>query len=311
MPLFETIADLEHSRDIMRPPCAAGLPRWVAGRGDGQEVMLGYSDSNKDGGYLTANWSLHKAERVLVDVHRDAGMRLRLFHGRGGPVGRGGGPSYDAIRAQPRGSRDGGIRLTEQGEIIASKYADPGRRPAQSRNAGGRDPGSEFRRPRAASRAALRSGIGVVTDAFYAAYRELVYETPGFIDYFRATTPLAEIAELNIGSRPASRTASQRIEDLRAIPWVFSWSQCRLMLPGWYGFGSAVEAGCAALPDGVTELQRMHCDWPFLRSLSNMEMVLAKTDMGIAPRYAELVPDAGCASISDASAPNGTALAPC
>ena len=295
VPLFETIADLENSRDVMH--AAFALPayrKWVAGRGDVQEVMLGYSDSNKDGGYLTANWALHKAERVLVDVHRDAGVRMRLFHGRGGTVGRGGGPAYDAIRAQPRGAVDGAIRLTEQGEIIGSKYAD--------RDVGRRNLETLVAATLEASFAGATTSeqdqrfdpvMESLSERSYAAYRSLVYETPGFADYFRASTPVAEIADLNIGSRPASRTASQRIEDLRAIPWVFSWSLCRLMLPGWYGFGAAIETWCAEQPDGMKVLGGMYREWLFFRTvISNMEMVLAKSDLAVASRYADLVPDA-------------------
>jgi phosphoenolpyruvate carboxylase len=295
VPLFETIADLENSRDVMH--AAFALPayrRWVAGRGDVQEVMLGYSDSNKDGGYLTANWALHKAERVLVEVHREAGVRMRLFHGRGGTVGRGGGPAYDAIRAQPVGAVDGAIRLTEQGEIIGSKYADRdvGRRNLETLVAAtleasfaGAAPGGQDKR--------FDPVMESLSGRSYAAYRSLVYDTPGFAEYFRASTPVAEIANLNIGSRPASRTASQRIEDLRAIPWVFSWSLCRLMLPGWYGFGTAIETWCAERPDGLAVLGEMYREWLFFRTIiSNMEMVLAKSDLAVASRYADLVPDA-------------------
>jgi len=295
IPLFETIADLENARGVMRAAFALPAYRgWVARRGDVQEVMLGYSDSNKDGGYLTANWALHKAQRALVEVHREAGVRLRLFHGRGGTVGRGGGPSYDAIRAQPRGAVDGAIRLTEQGEIIGSKYADRdvGRRNLETLVAATLE--ASFQRPGSGeSGGRFDTVMDALSERSYAAYRSLVYETPGFTDYFRASTPIAELAELNIGSRPASRTASQRIEDLRAIPWVFSWSLCRLMLPGWYGFGTAVESWCAARPDGMKILGEMCRDWLFFRTiLSNMEMVLAKSDLAVASRYAELVPDA-------------------
>jgi phosphoenolpyruvate carboxylase len=295
VPLFETIADLENSRDVMHAAFAMPAYRkWVAGRGDIQEVMLGYSDSNKDGGYLTANWALHKAERVLVEVHREAGVRMRLFHGRGGTVGRGGGPAYDAIRAQPRGAVDGAIRLTEQGEIIGSKYAD--------RDVGRRNLETLVAATLEASFAGAASSeqdgrfdpvMESLSERSFAAYRSLVYETPGFAEYFRTSTPVAEIADLNIGSRPASRTASQRIEDLRAIPWVFSWSLCRLMLPGWYGFGTAIETWCTERPDGMKILGDMHREWLFFRTLiSNMEMVLAKSDLAVASRYADLVPDA-------------------
>ncbi len=299
VPLFETIDDLERSATIMR--AAFALPfyrRWLACRDGWQEVMLGYSDSNKDGGYLTANWSLYRAELSLVDAFRDHGVKLRLFHGRGGTVGRGGGPSFEAILAQPAGSVSGGLRITEQGEIIASKYSDPdlGRRNLETLVAATLEASlvdGERLEDRAA---AYYAALDALSKHAHAAYRALVYETPGFVEYFRAATPIAEIAGLNIGSRPASRTASTRIEDLRAIPWVFSWGQCRLMLPGWYGFGLAVDGwltehrgGAAA---GLALLTEMHARWPFFRSmLSNMAMVLAKTDLAIASRYAELVPD--------------------
>jgi phosphoenolpyruvate carboxylase len=294
VPLFETIADLANAPHVMAAAFAQPRYRaWLARRGDVQEVMLGYSDSNKDGGYLTANWALYRAERALVRVHRAAGVRMRLFHGRGGTVGRGGGPTYDAIRAQPPGAVDGAIRLTEQGEIIGSKYADPdvGRRNLEIMVAatleasfdGASDDLAHERFEPVMESLAARS---------LAAYRGLVYETPGFVDYFRAATPIAEIAELNIGSRPAARKPSQRIEDLRAIPWVFSWGLCRLLLPGWYGFGSAVATFCDEHPEGPTLLRAMHADWPFFRTVvSNMEMVLAKSDLAIASRYAGLVAD--------------------
>ena len=249
VPLFETIADLDHCGAIMRE--AFALPsyrRLLVSRDNWQEVMLGYSDSNKDGGYLAANWALYRAETKLVEAFGAHGVKLRLFHGRGGTVGRGGGPSYEAILAQPAGSVTGGLRVTEQGEIIASKYSDPELGPAQSRSAGRGDAGGEPRRRRRhrQPRREIYGAVDELAALALEAYRALVYETPGFVDYFRAATPIAEIAELNIGSRPASRTASTRIEDLRAIPWVFSWGQCRLMLPGWYGFGTAVEAlACA------------------------------------------------------------------
>jgi len=296
IPLFETIDDLARCGDIMR--ASFGVPIYremVRGRGDWQEVMLGYSDSNKDGGYLTANWSLYRGEMLLVDAFRANGIRLRLFHGRGGTVGRGGGPSYDAILAQPTGCVSGGLRITEQGEIIASKYSDPelGRRNLEALVAATLEASLEDTE-RLGRRA---EGYYTIMDALSAhalrAYRALVYETPEFVSYFRAATPIAEIAELNIGSRPSSRTTSLRIEDLRAIPWVFSWGQCRLMLPGWYGFGTAVDAWLAENPRGLGQLADMHARWPFFRSvLSNMAMVLAKTDLAVASRYAELVPDA-------------------
>jgi phosphoenolpyruvate carboxylase len=289
IPLFESIADLGRCGDILGDALDLPLYRsWVAARGGEQEVMLGYSDSNKDGGYFTSNWSLYKAAETLLRVCRSRGVRLRLFHGRGGTIGRGGGPSYEAVLAQPAGSVDGALRLTEQGEVIASKYADPegGRRnletlAAASLEASFREVNYKKRHGDIAEELSARA---------FEAYRALV-GTPGFVEYFRASTPIAEIADLNIGSRPASRLrggrAGERIEDLRAIPWVFSWSQCRLMLPGWYGFGAAVETWGGSL----AELQQMYREWPFFRSvLSNMDMVLAKTDLAIASRYAELVP---------------------
>jgi phosphoenolpyruvate carboxylase len=300
VPLFETIDDLDRSAAIMRG--AFALPRyrrWLEGRHGWQEVMLGYSDSNKDGGYLTANWALYRAELALVDAFRDHGVKLRLFHGRGGTVGRGGGPSFEAILAQPAGSVTGGLRITEQGEIIASKYSDPelGRRNLETLVAATLE-ASVVDGERLEHRAAIYYGVlDALSARAHAAYRGLVYGTPGFLDYFRAATPIAEIAGLNIGSRPASRTASNRIEDLRAIPWVFSWGQCRLMLPGWYGFGAAVDSWLADFREGpeagLALLTEMQARWPFFRSvLSNMAMVLAKTDLAIASRYAELVPDA-------------------
>jgi phosphoenolpyruvate carboxylase len=209
-------------------------------------------------------------------------------------VGRGGGPSYDAILAQPAGTVDGALRLTEQGEVIASKYADPesGRRNLEVLAAATLEASLGRRAPHPNRERHVQIMEALATHALHA-YRALVRETPGFIDYFRASTPLEEIAALNIGSRPASRRGSERLEDLRAIPWVFSWSQCRLMLPGWYGFGAAVEAWLGEKGGTLEELREMQRGWPFFRSvLSNMDMVLAKSDLGIASRYAELVPDA-------------------
>jgi phosphoenolpyruvate carboxylase len=266
--------------------------QWVAGRGEEQEVMLGYSDSNKDGGYVTSNWSLYKAAERLRDVCQPRGVRLRLFHGRGGTIGRGGGPSYEAVMAQPPGTVDGALRLTEQGEVIASKYADAesGRRNLEALTAATLEASLGPRAPR--RREARHAEImEALSRAAFAAYRELV-KAPGFIDYWRESTPIAELSQLNIGSRPASRHATRTVEDIRAIPWVFSWSQSRLMLPGWYGFGTAVESWIAGRKGTLAELREMHASWAFFRSvLSNMDMVLAKTDLAIASRYAELVAD--------------------
>lgn len=295
VPLFETITDLAQCGAIMRAAYAQPhYRRLLAGRGDWQEVMLGYSDSNKDGGYLTANWALYRAEMRLVEACAAHGVKLRLFHGRGGTVGRGGGPSYEAILAQPAGSVTGGLRVTEQGEIIASKYSDPelGRRNLEALVAATMEASLDDVEQIGERAGDYHQALDELSAHALAAYRALVYDTPEFVAYFRGSTPIAEIAELNIGSRPASRTSSIRIEDLRAIPWVFSWGQCRLMLPGWYGFGAAVEAWLAQRPDGTALLREMHERWPFFRSvLSNMAMVLAKTDLAVASRYAELVAD--------------------
>ena len=296
VPLFETIEDLRGCGAIMDELFAIPYYRkLLASRSNTQEVMLGYSDSNKDGGYLTANWELYKAELELVKVFEKHGIELRLFHGRGGTVGRGGGPSYDAILAQPPGSVNGQIRITEQGEVIASKYSNPeiGRRNLETLIAATMEAtllhhhGADSAMPEY-----HRIMEALSLDAF-AAYRRLVYETPGFTDYFFAATPIREIAELNIGSRPSARKASDRIEDLRAIPWVFSWSLSRTLLPGWFGYGSAVKQFIEREGEtGLAQLQTMYQNWPFFRGLmSNMDMVLSKTDMGIASRYAELVED--------------------
>ncbi|MCP5248248.1 MAG: phosphoenolpyruvate carboxylase [Candidatus Accumulibacter sp.] len=295
VPLFETIDDLQRAPTVMHR--LFSLPAYralVAARDDQHEVMLGYSDSNKDGGFLTSGWELYKAEIGLTRVFAEHGIRLRLFHGRGGSVGRGGGPSYDAILAQPAGAVSGQIRITEQGEVIASKYANPevGRRNLEILAAATLEETLLGTDRDGAPTDDFHQAMEALSTLAYGAYRQLVYETPGFTRYFRESTPILEIAALNIGSRPASRTASERIEDLRAIPWVFSWAQCRLMLPGWYGFGSAVERWREANPAGLALLQEMFRRWPFFRTLlSNMDMVLAKSDLAIASRYAELVSD--------------------
>ena len=293
-PLFETIGDLQHSARIMDALFAVpGYRRLVGARGV-QEVMLGYSDSNKDGGYLTSVWELYKAERALIEVFRRHDVRLRLFHGRGGSVGRGGGPSYEAILAQPPGALQGAIRVTEQGEVIAGKYSNPevGRRNLETIAAATLE-ATLLEAERPPPPADYLEILEQLSGHAFRAYRALVYETPDFDVYFRQSTVLEEIATLNIGSRPASRSKRQGIEDLRAIPWVFSWAQCRLMLPGWYGFGAAVARWTADHPkDGLARLQAMHDGWGFFRTtLSNMDMVLAKSDIAIASRYAELVED--------------------
>jgi phosphoenolpyruvate carboxylase len=295
VPLFETIDDLQRGASILE--AALDLPVYralVTSRGERQEVMLGYSDSNKDGGYLAANWALYRAELDLVESARKTGIRLRLFHGRGGTVGRGGGPSYDAILAQPPGAVNGSLRITEQGEVIAAKYAEPriARRNLESLVA-------------ATLESTLLDVEGLGDDAEPAyqvlddlaaraqrAYAELVHETPGFVEYFKASTPVSEISALNIGSRPTSRKPTTSISDLRAIPWVLAWSQSRVMLPGWYGTGTAFADWIAGGQGRLDVLADLYTRWPFFATvLSNMAQVLAKADMGLAARYSELVPD--------------------
>ena len=307
VPLFETIEDLRNAAPIMRDFYALpGLAALIQRSGGEQDIMLGYSDSNKDGGIFTSNWELYRAEIALVEVFDELGAsghptRLRMFHGRGGTVGRGGGPSYQAILAQPPGTVRGQIRLTEQGEVIGSKYANPeiGRRNLETLVAATLE-ATLLQATKPASKTFLAVAHELSAHSM-AAYRALVYETPGFADYFFSATPLREITELNIGSRPASRKSTQAIEDLRAIPWGFSWGQCRLTLPGWFGFGSAVHAfihgaagehNAAQAKERTALLQKMQRQWPFFQTLlSNMDMVIAKSDMALAARYSELVAD--------------------
>ena len=295
VPLFETIQDLRACVGVMdRLLSIPEYRKLVDSQGGEQEVMLAYSDSNKDGGFVTSGWELYKAEIGLVDVFRRHGVRIRLFHGRGGSVGRGGGPSYEAILAQPGGAVQGQIRITEQGEIISSKYSNPdvGRRNLETLVSATLE-ATLLQDESPAPDPAFLETMDELSAAAFAAYRGLVYETDGFERYFWASTVITEIASLNIGSRPASRKKTTAIGDLRAIPWVFSWAQCRLMLPGWFGFGSAVKAYIDAHPkDGLEALKAMYVSWPFFRTLlSNMDMVLAKSSLAIASRYARLVED--------------------
>ncbi|HET6736030.1 phosphoenolpyruvate carboxylase [Mycobacterium sp.] len=295
VPLFETIDDLQRGSSILEAVLEFPLYRaMVSARGESQEVMLGYSDSNKDGGYLAANWALYRAELDLVESARKTGIRLRLFHGRGGTVGRGGGPSYDAILAQPPGAVNGSLRLTEQGEVIAAKYAEP------------RIAHRNLETLLAATLEATLldvEGLGDAAGPAYdvldelagraqRAYAELVHETPGFVEYFKASTPVSEIGALNIGSRPTSRKPTTSISDLRAIPWVLAWSQSRVMLPGWYGTGTAVEEWIRDGDGRLEVLRDLYRRWPFFATvLSNMAQVLSKSDLGLAARYSELVED--------------------
>jgi phosphoenolpyruvate carboxylase len=295
VPLFETIDDLQRGSSILEAVLDLPLYRAVvSARSDSQEVMLGYSDSNKDGGYLAANWALYRAELDLVASARKTGIRLRLFHGRGGTVGRGGGPSYDAILAQPPGAVAGSLRITEQGEVIAAKYAEP------------RIAHRNLETLLAATLEATLldvEGLDEAAEPAYEvlddlaaraqrAYSELVHETPGFVEYFKASTPVSEIGALNIGSRPTSRKPTTSISDLRAIPWVLAWSQSRVMLPGWYGTGTAFESWIAEGDGRLEVLRDLYRRWPFFATvLSNMAQVLAKSDLGLAARYSELVED--------------------
>ena len=306
VPLFETIEDLRNAVPIMRDFYALpGITKLVQRGGAEQDIMLGYSDSNKDGGIFTSNWELYRAEIALVELFDQLAradtasrpVRLRMFHGRGGTVGRGGGPSYQAILAQPPGTVRGQIRLTEQGEVIGSKYANPeiGRRNLETLVAATLE--ATLLQPTKSATKPFLLAAAELSQNSMAAYRKLVYETPGFTEYFFDSTPIREIAELNIGSRPASRKASQKIEDLRAIPWGFSWGQCRLALPGWYGFGSAIDLflnqeSAPSTKERLALLQQMYRRWPFFNTLlSNMDMVMAKSDLALASRYAELVGD--------------------
>ncbi len=302
VPLFETIADLRNSAGIMREfYTLPGIAAMVQRSGAEQDIMLGYSDSNKDGGIFTSNWELYQAEVALVEdfdrLAQSHNIKLRMFHGRGGTVGRGGGPSYQAILAQPPGTVRGQIRLTEQGEVIGSKYANPeiGRRNLETLVAATLE--ATLLQPTKSAPQNFLETAAHLSQASMNAYRRLVYETPGFEEFFFSATPIREIAELNIGSRPASRKATQKIEDLRAIPWGFSWGQCRLTLPGWFGFGSAVQeflnrSTAKESKAAVALLQKMVKQWPFFKTLlSNIDMVLAKSDLALASRYSELVLD--------------------
>ena len=288
-PLFETIGDLRAAPQTMRTYLSLPLIRELHRRSGVVEVMIGYSDSNKDGSYLTSIWELQKASRALEGVASEAGLKLQLFHGRGGAVGRGGGSSFEALLAQPPGTVNGRIRITEQGEVVANKYGDPElTRQSLETLVAGVVLASLRKDDAGDASAAHGETMDRLSQAAMQGYRKLVYETPGFVDYFFAATPITEISELNIGSRPTSRSATRTIQGLRAIPWVFSWAQSRAMVPGWYGVGSAVKDTKA----DIGMLKELYASWPFFRSaLSNMEMVMVKSDLSIAQRYSELVED--------------------
>lgn len=293
VPLFETIEDLENSYEVMDKYLSLDIvKKWVSDNRSYQEIMLGYSDSNKDGGYLSSGWSLYKAQQELSSLGEKHNIKVTFFHGRGGTVGRGGGPSYDAIISQPLGSVQDRIRLTEQGEIIAAKYGNSDaayynlealfsaviqRMNADKVNTDIRDIPE------------IQVIMDEIVEDSYNKYRELVFENPNFYNYFFEATPIKEISSLNIGSRPASRKKITDIGGLRAIPWVFSWSQSRIMLPGWYGVGTAFSNFIKKDKGNIEKLRKMYKGWPFFTSLlSNVDMVMSKSDMDIAKEYANL-----------------------
>ena len=293
VPLFETIEDLENSYEVMDKYLSLDIvKKWVSDNRSYQEIMLGYSDSNKDGGYLSSGWSLYKAQQELSSLGEKHNIKVTFFHGRGGTVGRGGGPSYDAIISQPLGSVQDRIRLTEQGEIIAAKYGNSDaayynlealfsaviqRMNADKVNTDIRDIPE------------IQVIMDEIVEDSYNKYRELVFENPNFYNYFFEATPIKEISSLNIGSRPASRKKITDIGGLRAIPWVFSWSQSRIMLPGWYGVGTAFSNFINKDKGNIEKLRKMYKEWPFFTSLlSNVDMVMSKSDMDIAKEYANL-----------------------
>ena len=293
VPLFETIEDLENSYEVMDKYLSLDIvKKWVSDNRSYQEIMLGYSDSNKDGGYLSSGWSLYKAQQELSSLGEKHNIKVTFFHGRGGTVGRGGGPSYDAIISQPLGSVQDRIRLTEQGEIIAAKYGNSDaayynlealfsaviqRMNADKVNTDIRDIPE------------IQVIMDEIVEDSYNKYRELVFENPNFYNYFFEATPIKEISSLNIGSRPASRKKITDIGGLRAIPWVFSWSQSRIMLPGWYGVGTAFSNFINKDKGNIEKLRKMYKGWPFFTSLlSNVDMVMSKSDMDIAKEYANL-----------------------
>ncbi len=296
VPLFESISDLRRAPKLMDELFKKSFYRdLLRNTQDYQQIMLGYSDSNKDGGYLTACWELYKAEIELVKIAKANKIQLCLFHGRGGSVGRGGGPAFDGILSQPPGSIMGKIRITEQGEVIAGKYSDPkiGRQHLETIIAATMEASLLNSKDNLKLNPEHEKCLNEISALAFQTYRSLVYETSGFSLFFQLATPISEIAELNVGSRPSARNNSKQIEDLRAIPWVFSWSLSRNMLPGWYGFGTALETWINKdRSNHIEVLREMFLEWPFFKTmLSNIDMVLAKADMNIASRYAELVED--------------------
>jgi phosphoenolpyruvate carboxylase len=291
VPLFETIDDLQAAPAIMEAVFAnPDYRRHLEARGMRQQIMLGYSDSNKDGGYLASNWQLYQAQSRLAEVCARHGVELELFHGRGGSIGRGGGPTNRAILAQPPTAFQGRIRTTEQGEVIAYRYSNPAiarRHLHQVTNAVLMSLGA----PRPPVPVEWREAMSRLAELGQRAYRAFVYETPRFLEYWQQATPIDELGRMAIGSRPAKRHAGG-FESVRAIPWMFSWMQSRAIIPSWFGIGTAVETFCAETPDGLALLKTMAKDWIFFKTLiENAELDAAKADMGIAARYASLVED--------------------
>jgi phosphoenolpyruvate carboxylase len=288
-PLFETLDDLDRAPQILSDYFA--LP---GRRPEHQHVMLGYSDSNKDCGYLTANWALYKAQDAIAQVCDRHRVRVTLFHGRGGSIARGGGPAAKAILAQPAGLKGGGIRVTEQGEVLSTRYHDPdlAHRILEQMTYGVML-GTQAAAKGDSTPAPWREAMEAMSAAGVASYRSLVHEDPEFLQFWRQATPIDEIGNLKLGSRPTYRKATRSVDDLRAIPWVFSWMQSRFNFPGWFGLGSALDAVLQRGPSGKKLLRSMHAGWPFFQTLiDNAQLTMRKADMQIAALYAELVEDA-------------------
>ena len=293
VPLFETIEDLEEALEVMTTYLRLPLvQKWLSTQDWCQEIMLGYSDSNKDGGYLASGWDLYLAQNKLTRLGKQEGITISFFHGRGGTVGRGGGPSYEAIMSQPIGTINRLMRLTEQGEVIGTKYGNPDTAYYQLENMLVASLSHVLLAHEVHDRSPYEAVMNRLVDWSYQAYRQLVFATPGFSEFFFQATPIKEVSQLNIGSRPASRKKVTDIDGLRAIPWVFSWSQSRMMFPGWYGVGTAFQRFIEEDPSHLALLQEMYAEWPFFRALlSNVDMVLAKSDMEVASYYSQLVED--------------------
>ena len=293
VPLIETIEDLEEALEVMTTYLRLPLvQKWLASQDWCQEIMLGYSDSNKDGGYLASGWALYLAQNKLTRLGREEGITISFFHGRGGTVGRGGGPSYEAIMSQPIGTINRLMRVTEQGEVIGTKYGNPDTAYYQLENMLVASLSHVLLAHEVQDSKPYEAVMNRLVDWSYQAYRQLVFATPGFSDFFFQATPIKEVSQLNIGSRPASRKKVTDIDGLRAIPWVFSWSQSRMMFPGWYGVGTAFQRFIEEDPSHLALLQEMYAEWPFFRALlSNVDMVLAKSDMEVARYYSQLVED--------------------